>query len=155
MRQSLRLKCHSRWTEMLRRTRWISCSLVQKEHSWMNRVRTTVLMVICKDDGNLSATEVCVEMVLRNVTLCLTGHYQEDDDLAREQFRRFGRKLATYSASASMPNTDRRFRSSVSKYSESCIIKRSCSNTKWSTKCQTPAKKSLKDSGHRKGLQNV
>ena len=30
------VKCHSRWTEMLRRTRWISCSSVQKEHSWMN-----------------------------------------------------------------------------------------------------------------------
>ena len=104
------VKCHSRWTEMLRRTRWISCSLVQKEHSWMNReVRTTVLMVICKDDGNLSATrsvrtktdEYGVEMVLRflsldqnDVTLCLTGHYQEGDELAREQFRRFGRKLA-------------------------------------------------------------
>ena len=72
------------------------------------RARATVLMVICKDDGNLSVTEVRtktdeygMEMVLRflsldqnNVTLCLTGHYQEGDELARVQFRRFGRKLA-------------------------------------------------------------
>ena len=71
------------------------------------RARATVLMVICKDDGNLSATEVRtktgeygMEMVLRflsldqyNVTLCLTGHYQEGDGVAREQFHRFGRKL--------------------------------------------------------------
>ena len=28
------------------------------------RVRTTVLMVICKDDGNLSATEVCVRKLM-------------------------------------------------------------------------------------------
>ena len=69
--------------------------------------RATVLMVICKDDGNLSTTEVRtktgeygVEMVLRflsldqnNVTLCLAKHYQESNELAREQFRRFGRKL--------------------------------------------------------------
>ena len=67
------VKRHSRWTETLRGYRWIACSLVQKEHSWMNReARATVLMVICKDDGNLSATEVRsktdeygVEMVLR------------------------------------------------------------------------------------------
>ena len=31
------VKRHSRWTETLRGSRWISCSLVQKEHSWMNR----------------------------------------------------------------------------------------------------------------------
>ena len=66
------VKRHSRWTETLRGYRWISCSLVQKEHSWMNRERETVLMVICKDDGNLSPTEVRsktdeygVELVLR------------------------------------------------------------------------------------------
>ena len=41
------------------------------------------------------------------------------------------------------------------KCSESFTVKSACSNTKWSTKYQTPAKKSLKDSGHRKGLQNV
>ena len=28
------------------------------------RIRTTVLMVICKDDGNLSATEVCVRKLM-------------------------------------------------------------------------------------------
>ena len=114
--------------------------------------------------------EYSVEMVLRflsldqnNVTLCLTGHYQEGDDLAREQFRRFGRKLARWPSVFSKCVDAQhwstysyiRFRSSVSKCSESFIIKRSCSNTKWSTKYQTPAKKSLKDSGHRKGLQNV
>ena len=31
------VKRHSQWTETLRGSRWISCSLVQKEHSWMNR----------------------------------------------------------------------------------------------------------------------
>ena len=31
------VKGHSRWTETLRGYRWISCSLVQREFSWMNR----------------------------------------------------------------------------------------------------------------------
>ena len=43
----------------------------------------------------------------------------------------------------------------MSKCSESFIIKRSCSNTKWSTKYQTPAKKSLKDSGNRQRLHRL
>ena len=38
----------------------------------------------------------------------------------------------------------------MSKCRESFKTKSSCSNTKWSTKYQTPAKKSLKDSGHKK-----
>ena len=67
------MKRHSRWTETLRGSRWISCSLVLKETFVDEPVaRATVLMVICKDDGNLSATEVRsktdeygVEMVIR------------------------------------------------------------------------------------------
>ena len=52
-------KRHNHWTVTLQGFRWILSSLVQREHSWMSpRLKATNLMVICKDDGNLSATEV-------------------------------------------------------------------------------------------------
>ena len=64
------VKRHNQWTETLRGSRWI----VVAEGTFVDdpRAKATVLIVICKDDGSLSATEVRaktdeygVEMVLR------------------------------------------------------------------------------------------
>ena len=105
---------------------------------------------------------MCARMTTRQKCEVRWRHYQEGDELAREQFRRFGRKLvrrpSVFSKYVDAQHRSTypyiRSRSSVPKCRESFTIKSACSNIKWRTEYQT-LRWSLKDSGHRKGLQNV
>ena len=64
-----------------------------------------------------------------------------------------------YSASTSMPNIDRSSRTADSRAecrsAESHTLSRAFAATQWSTKYQTPAKKSLKDSRNRQRLHRL
>ena len=80
------VKRHNQWMEPLRGSTWISF-VAEGTFVGEPRAKATVLVVICKDEGNLFATEVLktdeygVEMVLRFLSTC------RDQDGWRAQHR--------------------------------------------------------------------